>query len=87
MDDCTRNCLANPHPSLTPAATIVRAYNEFLSDTSRTGQVVECSVDKILLLEEPPLLNGRVTKRACTVWDPLFKNMHGEDSGIPDAIQ
>ncbi|KAJ9625448.1 hypothetical protein H2204_010310 [Knufia peltigerae] len=72
---------------LTPAATIVRAYNEFLSDTSRTGQVVECSVDKILLLEEPPLLNGRVTKRACTVWDPLFKNMHGEDSGIPDAIQ
>lgn len=71
---------------MTPVATIVRAYNEFLDDSTRTGQVAECSADKILLLEDPPLANGRVTKRACTVWDPLFKMMHHENSGLEEAI-
>lgn len=71
---------------MTPKSTIVRAYNEFLNDKSRFGQAVECSVDKILLLEEPPLGNGRFTKRSCTVWDPLFKQMHGENSDLEQAI-
>lgn len=73
-------------PSMTPISTIVSAYNLFLNDKSRTGQVIECSADKHLLLPDPPLLNGKVTRRACTVWDPLFKSMHGENSGLEEAI-
>lgn len=73
-------------PSLTPASNIVDAYNMFLKDPKRYGEVVECSAEKQFLVPDPPLLNGEVTKRACTVWDPLFKTMHGEDSQLPDAI-
>lgn len=71
---------------MTPVDTIVKAYNMFLSDKSRTGQVAECSTSDILLLPDPPLLNGHKTKRACTVWDPLFIAMHGEASGLTEAI-
>lgn len=71
---------------LTPSSTIVSAYNMFLDDKSRTGQVVECSAKDRFFLPDPPLLNGRITKRATTVWDPLFKMMHGENSGLEEAI-
>lgn len=71
---------------LTPVETIVKAYHMFLDDTSKTGEVVECSTTDILLLPDPPLLNGHKTKRACTVWDPLFIAMHGEPSGLEEAI-
>lgn len=76
---------------LTPVDTIVRAYEEFLDEEEgmgevRHGQVVEGSADKIITLKMPELGNGRVSQRAVTVWDPLFEMMHGEKSGLPDAI-
>lgn len=72
--------------SLTPISTVVDAYNHFLNDDSLTGQAVECSADKHIFLPFPEFANGHVTKRACTVWDPLFKMMHGENSGLEEAI-
>jgi len=72
--------------SVTLISTIVSAYNLFLNDKSRTGQVMECSAKDHFPLPHPPLLNGRISKRACTVWDPLFKMMHGENSGLEEAI-
>ncbi|KAG9259034.1 15-hydroxyprostaglandin dehydrogenase [Emericellopsis atlantica] len=71
---------------LTPVSTIVRAYNKCLDDDSLAGEVLECSVEEILALPVPELRNGRFSKRAVTVWDPLFKLYHGEESGLPDAI-
>ncbi|KAI1623492.1 15-hydroxyprostaglandin dehydrogenase [Exophiala viscosa] len=71
---------------LTPASTIVSAYNHFLDNPTVSGQVVECSTDKHFFLPRPELANGRFTKRAITVWDPLFKMLHHEGSGLPDAI-
>lgn len=73
---------------LTPAETIVRAYEQQLDEEGegRAGEVVECSADEIITLKVPELGNGRVSKRAVTVWDPLFKATHGEYSGLPDAI-
>jgi hypothetical protein len=72
--------------SLTPISTIIGAYDRFLNDDSLTGQAMECSADKQILLPFPEYANGSVTKRACTVWDPLFKMMHSENSGLADAI-
>lgn len=72
--------------SLTPASNIVNAYNMFLNAPDRFGEVVECSADKQFLIPDPPLMNGRVTKRACTVWEPLFAQMHGEKSGLEGAL-
>jgi len=50
------------------------------------GEAIECSADKHFFVPRPEFLNGPVSKRACTVWDPLFKMMHKEDSELPDAI-
>lgn len=73
---------------LTPIETIVRAYEGMLDEEGegRAGEVVECSADKIIKLEVPELGNGSASRRAVTVWEPLFKTMHGENSGLPDAI-
>jgi len=76
--------------SLTPPSTIVEAYHRFLDDPSLSGEAIECSVDKCMLVPrenwETNFLNGYKSKRAVTVWDPLFKMMHFEGSGLPDAI-
>ncbi|KAK3061569.1 hypothetical protein LTS18_005908 [Coniosporium uncinatum] len=75
---------------LTPPSTIVEAYHRFLDDPSLSGEAIECSVDKCMLVPrenwETNFLNGYKSKRAVTVWDPLFKMMHFEGSGLPDAI-
>ncbi|KAK0856366.1 hypothetical protein LTS02_010645 [Friedmanniomyces endolithicus] len=82
-----RQMIAAVDPSdITPVSTIVSAYLRLLDDESLTGQGIECSVDKQLPFTDPPLMNGKHTKRAATVWDPLFKIMHGENSGLADAI-
>lgn len=72
---------------VTSVSTIVAAYDEFLSEENQhTGESVECSVDKHFLVPQPGYVNGKFSKRAVTVWDPLFKKLHGENSGLPDAI-
>jgi hypothetical protein len=50
------------------------------------GEAIECTADKQFFVPKPEYLNGAISKRACTVWDPLFKMMHYENSGLPDAI-
>jgi NAD(P)-dependent dehydrogenase (short-subunit alcohol dehydrogenase family) len=73
---------------LTPVETVVRAYEEFLEHEGegRAGEVVECSAGKIIPLRVPEMGNGDASRRAVTAWEPLFRQMHGEDSGLPDAI-
>jgi hypothetical protein len=72
---------------LTPISTIVAAYDQFLSDDNQqTGEAMECSADKHFLISQTEYANGRVSKRAATVWEPLFKMMHSEMSNISDAI-
>lgn len=58
---------------LTPISTIVSAYERCLDDSSIFGKVIECSTDKQFFLDPPSLANGHFSKRAVTVWDPLFK--------------
>ncbi|KAH7402502.1 hypothetical protein BKA66DRAFT_564417 [Pyrenochaeta sp. MPI-SDFR-AT-0127] len=71
---------------MTPVSTVVGAYERFLEDESLYGRIVECSAEKHFFLEPPTLANGRVSRRAVTVWDPLFKMYHKEGSGLSDAI-
>ena len=67
--------------------TVLNAYDVFLNDsTGKTGELLECSAHKLIYYEPPALGNGRITKRAVTVWEPLFRLMHSEDSGLPDAV-
>lgn len=71
--------------SLTPISTIVSGLNRILTDESLSGAALECTIDRILLTPEPEVLNGEASTNACFVWDPLFYNLHGEPSGLPDA--
>jgi hypothetical protein len=54
-------------------STIVAAYERCLDDAALFGRVIECSVDKQFELDTPSLANGYYSKRAVTVWEPLFK--------------
>ncbi|KAL6703768.1 hypothetical protein ACN47E_009067 [Coniothyrium glycines] len=71
---------------LTPVSTIVSAYEKFLEDETLYGRVLECSSDKHFDIEPPSLANGYLSKRAISVWEPLFEVYHKERSGLPDAI-
>ncbi|KAF4838890.1 15-hydroxyprostaglandin dehydrogenase [Colletotrichum tropicale] len=71
---------------ITPIQTVVSAYNLCLDESKLNGQLIECSGNKTIVLPVPELANGFTTKRACTVWEPLFEAKHHERSGLPDAI-
>ncbi|KAJ0120072.1 hypothetical protein J7T55_000925 [Diaporthe amygdali] len=72
---------------ITPVETVVRAYNLCLDQRDLNGQLIECSADKTMFLSVPEMANGTTTKRACTVWEPLFKAKHHErrqkEFGLP----
>ncbi|KAI9687895.1 MAG: Short-chain dehydrogenase/reductase prx6 [Bathelium mastoideum] len=72
---------------VTPISTVITAHDRFLEDdTGVAGQAIEASADQLIYYDVPKLGNGYKTKRAVTVWEPLFKMMHGENSDMPDAI-
>lgn len=74
-------------PSLTPVQTILKAYDTFLEDsTGMAGELLECSAEKLIYYPMPKPGNGHITQRATTVWEPLFRMMHGEDSKLSEAI-
>ncbi|KAF7522919.1 hypothetical protein G7054_g11961 [Neopestalotiopsis clavispora] len=73
---------------LTPVSTVVRAYSEFLGDADdRYGVAVEATADKIIDVQTAPLGNGKASIRSVTVWEPLFKQMHHENSDLKGTIQ
>lgn len=73
---------------LTPFSTIISAYMRFLDDEegSLNGEAVECSAGKQFFVPRQEFLDGRISQRACTVWDPLFRIMHKEGSGLSGTI-
>ncbi|KAF2019159.1 hypothetical protein BU24DRAFT_489184 [Aaosphaeria arxii CBS 175.79] len=72
---------------ITPVETVVNAYKICLDRENLNGQLIECSTDKHFFLPLPEMANGDATKRACTVWEPLFEAKHHERSGLDGAIQ
>lgn len=72
--------------SMTPIKTVTDAYVRLLDDPTIYGEAIECSGNKHFFFSEPEMSNGRITRRAVTVWEPLFRTLHGEDSKLADAI-
>ncbi|KAL1891404.1 hypothetical protein Sste5346_007667 [Sporothrix stenoceras] len=75
--------------SLTPLGTITQAYADCLADgDTRSGVILECSGTQISDIDHSRLTfkNGTPSVRSITVWDPLFKQIHGESSELPSAI-
>ncbi|PPJ57669.1 hypothetical protein CBER1_00123 [Cercospora berteroae] len=72
---------------LTPVSTVIAAHDVFINDqTGEAGKVLEASVDMLCWYDLPEPKNGYKTMRPVTVWEPLFKAMHGVESGLDDAI-
>ncbi|KAF2159432.1 hypothetical protein M409DRAFT_30050 [Zasmidium cellare ATCC 36951] len=72
---------------VTPISTILRAHDTFVDDeTGMFGKSLEASAEDLRWYNLPEPGNGYKTLRAVTVWEPLFKAMHGEESGLEDAI-
>ncbi|KAJ5100269.1 hypothetical protein N7456_006321 [Penicillium angulare] len=71
---------------ITTVETVVDAYMKCLETPNLNGELIECSVKKHIFLPLPDMANGEATKRACTVWEPLFEAKHYERSDLPGAI-
>ncbi|KAI0018111.1 hypothetical protein F4780DRAFT_540258 [Xylariomycetidae sp. FL0641] len=72
-------------------AAVLGAYDEFLlgdAANRKTGQAVEIAHDRLLYHDAAPAFRaGDVSRRATQAYEPWFARMHGEPSGLPDAIR
>ncbi|KAK4121771.1 NAD(P)-binding protein [Parathielavia appendiculata] len=67
-------------------ATIIKAYDLFIDDDTRTGEAVETSHDELFWYEMPELKAGARNVRNMAVYEPWFAMIHGEKSGAVNAL-
>lgn len=65
------------------------AYDEFLKDESNTvtGKAVETGHDKLYYYDVPEYKSGGVAYRNTLVYEPWFNILHGESSGLENALK
>ncbi|AEO60046.1 hypothetical protein MYCTH_2308851 [Thermothelomyces thermophilus ATCC 42464] len=70
-------------------STILEAYDVFIDDAEnqRTGETVETAHDRLFWHEMPELKAGKLNVRNMAVYEPWFAAMHGEKSGLENALQ
>lgn len=75
--------------SLVLPTTIFKAYDLFIhdEDNKRTGETVETAHDKLFWYEAPEGQAGDCSVRNTLVYAPWFAMIHGENSGLGDALQ
>jgi hypothetical protein len=74
---------------MTLRSNLISGYDVFLSDydNTKTGQTLEAAHDKLIEWGHPGYKSGAFAKRTEIVFKPWFERMHGERSGLPDAMQ
>ncbi|KAL2817670.1 hypothetical protein BDW59DRAFT_175395 [Aspergillus cavernicola] len=85
-DNITLNAIL---PGIVPTGAVPQASLDVTNPEHLTPietVLIECSTDKYFFLPRLELANGEATKRACTVWEPLFESKHSEISGLGHAI-
>lgn len=70
-------------------ATIIKAYDLFIDDeaNTRAGETVETAHDKLFWYEMAEQKAGEGDVRNMLVYEPWFAMIHGEESGLEDALQ
>lgn len=68
---------------------MIKAYELFINDddNKRTGETVETAHDKLYWYETPEHKSGGCNVRNMLVYEPWFTMIHGEKSGLEDALQ
>ncbi|KAK0653040.1 hypothetical protein B0T16DRAFT_110383 [Cercophora newfieldiana] len=74
---------------MTPREVLLSAYDAYIDDEEnvRTGECVEAAHDRIVEWGHPPYKSGAFARRTEKVYEPWFEMVHGERSGLPDALQ
>jgi NAD(P)-dependent dehydrogenase (short-subunit alcohol dehydrogenase family) len=74
---------------MTLRSNLIFGYDVFLSDydNTKTGQTLKAAHDKLIEWGHPGYKSGTFAKRTEAVFEPWFERMHGERSGLLDAIQ
>lgn len=67
----------------------MKAYDVFLDDVAgeKTGQAIETAYQSHYYHDVPPGKSGPVNERVVKVYEPWFKMMHEEFSGLPGTIK
>ncbi|KAK0619491.1 hypothetical protein B0T14DRAFT_603289 [Immersiella caudata] len=73
---------------MTQRENLLSAYDLFINDEEniRTGECVEAAHDRIVEWGHPPYKSGAFAKRTEKVYEPWFEMVHGERSGLPNAL-
>ncbi|KAF3017798.1 hypothetical protein E8E14_009702 [Neopestalotiopsis sp. 37M] len=73
---------------LTLPSCLISAYDLYLDDEAneRTGEAIETAHDKHFFYEVPEYKGGDVSFRNTLVFEPWFSGIHGEPSGLKDAL-
>lgn len=74
---------------LTLPECLLSAYDLFLDDEAneRVGAAVETGHDKLCTYDVPEYKSGAVAERNTKVYEPWFELIHGEKSGLENALQ
>lgn len=73
---------------LTLKPVLLSAYEQFLEDRDnvKTGQLIGTAHKDLIVWPHPGYKGGAALRRYEKTFDPWFKMVHGELSGLPDAI-
>jgi hypothetical protein len=84
-----KNCLLILPCSLVRPATILEAYDLFINDedNQRTGETVETAHNGLFWYDVPEHKAGDQDVRNTLVYEPWFTMIHGEKSGLEDALK
>jgi NAD(P)-dependent dehydrogenase (short-subunit alcohol dehydrogenase family) len=74
---------------MTLRSNLISGYDLFLEDeeNTKTGQLIEAAHDKLIEWGHPGYKSGAFAKRTEKVYDPWFAMVHGEASGLPNALK
>lgn len=75
--------------SLTLLPTLLNAYDIFFDDQAleKTGQLLEVAHDKLFYYDVPEYQGHDVSYRNTLPYEPWFSSIHGEKSGLRDAVE
>ncbi|KAF1837685.1 NAD(P)-binding protein [Decorospora gaudefroyi] len=73
---------------MTLRSNLIAGYDVFLDDAEnvKTGQLIETAHDKLFEWGHPGYKSGAFARRTEAVFEPWFKLVHGETSGLPGTI-
>lgn len=75
---------------MTGRETLFAAFDRFVGhdqEFARSGELVEAAHDRVVEWGHPPYKSGPFARRTEKVYEPWFKMLHGEESGLTGTLR